>query len=152
MTTATPTAPTAPTTDLQSLFTTILAKQWAQAECSMDTSDSMCAYRGTEGRACAVGCLIPDTAYDKCAEGAIVADVMRLADGRILEYRTPSTKALQAMLLASGLTPDTFPLLSALQKVHDDEPNPHAWPAKWEAVAEAFGLTMPVLGPMGGVR
>lgn len=149
MTTATPTAPT---TDLQSLFTTILTKQWAQGARAMDASGKMCAYRGIGGRACAVGCLIPDTAYDKRAESAAVADVMRLADGGILEYRTPSAKALQAMLLASGLTPDTFPLLSALQKVHDDQPNPHAWPAKWEAVAEAFDLTMPVLGPMGGVR
>lgn len=149
MTTAPTTAPQP--TDLQSLFTSILTKQWAQAAQAMDDAGSMCAYRGTDNHRCAVGCIIPDDVYDCRAESATVADVMRLDDD-ISEYRVPAAKALRGMLLASGLTPETFPLLSALQKVHDDQANPHTWPAAWAAVADTFGLTMPVLGAMGGGR
>lgn len=36
---------------------------------------AICAYRGTEGRACAVGCLIPDSEYDPAFEGEPVDDI-----------------------------------------------------------------------------
>lgn len=158
MTTAPSTAPQ--TTDLQSLFTSILTKQWAQAAQAMSDDGNMCAYRGTDNHRCAVGCLIPDDVYDTRIESATVSDVMTLATTttdealeKVIFYaRIPSVRALRDVLAASGLTPDTFPLLAALQRVHDDQANPHAWPAAWAATADTFGLTMPVLGPMGGGR
>lgn len=60
-----------------------------------------CAYRAPNGRTCAVGCLIPDSAYDSDMEG-----------------RTATSPVVLTVL--KDLYPDADPaLFSALQQVHD---------------------------------
>lgn len=150
MTTATPTAPT---TDLQSLFTTILTKQWAQGAQSKST-DGWCAYRSPDGRACAVGCLIPDADYTPEIENTtIYAIQVMLGDFAGPLVNPAATLRLHQTLSALGIPTSAYPLLYELQRVHDtDDVAPATWPSLWAKIADRYGLTMPVLGPMGGVR
>ncbi len=74
-------------------------------------------YRGTAGRMCAAGCLIPDSEYTPAMEGAAVA----------------------TLPFFRGWSRDTVRLLTRLQRAHDT----HA-PAYWESffpiIARDFGL------------
>lgn len=69
-----------------------------------------CAYRGTDGRSCAVGCLIPDELYRTSLEGGTVdrADVARLLKGL-------------------GITHENLDLVADLQWCHDQY-----LPSQWE--------------------
>jgi hypothetical protein len=70
----------------------------------IDGSAQRCAYRGTDGTKCAVGCLIPNTAYRKSFEGHSV--------------NHPSVKRA---LIAGGVNmrPLVYETLFVLQKIHD---------------------------------
>lgn len=74
--------------------------------------DSRCAYRGTNGMMCAVGCLIKDEFYHAG-----------------LEYKNCGNAHVMIALEKSGIdvfSPDTMGLLSTLQKIHDDY-HPDYW-------------------------
>lgn len=97
-----------------------------QGEPSFDNS-GMCAYRGVDGKKCAVGCLIKDEFYSKG-----------------LEVISPSPNNLVGKaLIASGIPDDVliFSMLRHLQKIHDTF-NPEDWKehlsyyAKWEGFEE----------------
>ena len=108
-------------------------------------SPAVCAYRGPEGRTCAVGCLIPDEYYSKSMENR---DVL---------HSTPVREALTA---AEVLPPEerflaefqddypgsTLSLLRTLQRVHDDG-FVSDWNHRFRDVAVQFNLTADVLGP-----
>jgi len=71
--------------------------------CPAFGEEGECAYRGTNGTSCAVGCLIPDQAYDIHMEGRPVERIIqRFPD------RTP------------GYFREHASLLTALQLTHDD--------------------------------
>ncbi len=72
-----------------------------QNEKAYDDSTHSCSYLDSEGRKCAVGCLIPDDQYSKKLEGAIIVS-------------NPKLKALPCM---QGLDID---FLRALQLIHDN--------------------------------
>ena len=107
---------------LQEIFNRVSQHLLAQGERSTYKGD--CAYRGGNGEACAVGCLIKDEAYDPDIEGlstehAEVRRALRASIGRV------SGKA--------------FDLLAELQIVHDYT-KPDRWPAELAEVAAKFNL------------
>lgn len=107
---------------LQEIFNRVSQHLLAQGERS--TLRENCAYRGDNGKTCAVGCLIKDEAYKPVIEGlstehAEVRRALRASIGRV------SGKA--------------FDLLAELQIVHDYT-KPDRWPAELAEVAAKFNL------------
>jgi hypothetical protein len=78
----------------------------------IDGSAQRCAYRGTDGTKCAIGCLIPDTAYRQGLEG------------HSLHYAS-----LKQALIAGGvdMSPLVHETLAILQRIHDLT-QPRYWP------------------------
>lgn len=113
------------------LFTRCRDHLIAQAAVSMGpdlvTGRPSLRYRGTHGRKCVIGVLIPDSVYDDAFEGCIVG---RLPD---------------AVLEAAGITKDLLPLAMALQKVHDKMPT-----TEWRSRLDEIGARFGVIPPQGG--
>lgn len=86
-----------------------------------------CQYRGPEGLMCAVGVLIPDEEYTYRFEG------LALKEGC-----APDTSDLHR-LLCRLYGEESFPLLAALQSVHDHT-SPRDWAERLGQVARRFGL------------
>ena len=88
-----------------------------------------CAYRGKEGKMCAVGCLIADEHYRPSLEG-----------------RNLQSKAVQAALKDSGInvTQDMQLMLEDLQSCHDSTP-PTRWPQALRRIADHYKLNTEVL-------
>lgn len=84
-----------------------------------------CAYRGDEGRKCAIGCLIDDDRYTP-----------------ELETRGAGHPLVEDALGYSLLSHDDRCLLKRLQDVHDCR-NPASWAASLKGISETFGLTVP---------
>ena len=86
--------------------------------------DGYCAYRGSNGTSCAVGCLIADEHYDPEIEGGAATSI-------------PARLALSA----SGvpITNETLNLLTKLQNLHDYRP-PTMWPTALAELAQELGL------------
>lgn len=82
-----------------------------------------CLYRGPDGLKCAVGAIIPDSAYEPVIEGCTVAGLM-LYEVEGGDYLTPTQRsrrrALRSALLAAGALPEDDKFLRAVQKAHDD--------------------------------
>lgn len=96
-----------------------------------------CAYRGSDGTKCAVGCLIPDDKYSPAYENmAIGGSGMR-------------ARELQDILREQGY--DNIALLQDLQRAHDDDvsSDPFDWPEfvreQLAGVAMKYGLNTKVL-------
>lgn len=97
---------------------THLRKQWARSA----TPDGLqCLYRSTDGKMCAVGCLIPDDVYSPQMERW---SVTRLTEG---------WSALRP-LFGSNIM-----LLNRLQMIHDQYPL-NKWEYKFEECARHFKL------------
>ena len=118
----------------QSLFTTVARHLLTQMERSVrdapDAPGNGCAYRGDDGRKCAVGCLIPDEQYRPKFEGINVSQ--------------PGTTA-KALRAAAGIGEKdlrTITLADRLQALHDNQ-HPSAWRGCLARVAADYGLTMP---------
>ena len=73
--------------------------------------DGSCAYRAG-AKSCAVGALIPDNLYTPEIEGASVAALIN-------QSGTYPYHQLATTLKQTGFTPDQYPLLRDLQRVHD---------------------------------
>lgn len=74
---------------------------------------TMCTYRGPEGRSCAIGCLIPDEAYDETIEGLSATSI---------DFK-------KAIKFATKEPADfLYSMLDDLQWVHDE-----CDPVEWEA-------------------
>ena len=78
---------------------------------SAATEDGKCCYRAGP-KSCAVGCLIPDALYTSEIEGASVATLINQGD-------TYPHHPLGYALKQAGFTPEQYPLLRDLQRVHD---------------------------------
>lgn len=85
-----------------------------------------CAYRGPNGRKCALGCLIEDRNYAPGMEGFGI-----------------HSNFIQEALIASGIAMDkwTVRLLSRLQCIHDDK-KVGDWPAYFVSVEEDVSMGM----------
>ena len=81
-----------------------------------------CAYRGDEGRTCAIGCLIADAYYNPSMEGVGVENM-----------------SVQKALRFSGVDLSFTNLLAKLQSVHDVY-EVEDWETRLRAIAEKEGL------------
>lgn len=88
-------------------------------------ADGMCAYRGGEGRMCAVGCLIDADHYDKYLEGQTATDDL------IIEAVSDS--------IGRDLVDQEVELLNRLQIVHDNY-TPKSWRERLKEIAQDYGL------------
>jgi hypothetical protein len=113
--------------NLQEIFDKSVAhlrKQGVQSiNQSLSDSEGMpfCAYRGDNGRMCAIGCLIPDSQYEKRYEG-----------------KTASWVAEEEQVTA--ITRIQGNNLNELQRIHDQN-SPDDWENLWSYFAETRGLT-----------
>lgn len=115
---------------LQATFDKIVMHLLTQGEPAK--SDSMCYYRAYNGLSCAVGCLIPDSLYNKCFEGEGV--------GRIIDYALRRNQ--EETFAAVGISLDNLEMLESLQRIHDIV-EPHDWYDSLCVVANKYNLTMP---------
>lgn len=105
----------------QAAFDKVVRHLRKQGEPSYQADGESCAYRGEDGRMCAVGCLIPDEQYSLSLEDRTVAYVM------------------MGVPALSGLS---HGMLDDLREVHDNL-DPDDWEAGLRSVAADYGLTMP---------
>jgi hypothetical protein len=93
----------------QEIFDTVATHLFAQGERALAAvrppsaygTPPICAYRGTEGRSCAIGCLIPDDLYSEAMEGGGITEDF------IKRFKLPAYFAENRRLLLN------------LQSVHD---------------------------------
>lgn len=107
---------------LQQIFDTVavhLLTQGKPSKLTNEYGETQCAYRGSGGRQCAVGVLIPDKYYDADMEGKTVEAVISSFSVPGLP-RDPLSRAAD--------------LLSALQHLHDSF-NPQDWRTQLGVVA-----------------
>lgn len=106
----------------QEIFDTVVNHLRQQNEKSTigEPDDTVCAYRGTNGKKCAVGCLISDDEYFRRMEGLSVLGVVDL---------NPSLNWMVKHDL----------LLSSLQDCHDGVPV-SCWEIQFEKIANHYKL------------
>lgn len=104
---------------LQQIFDTVASHLLKQGARSLGEENLKCAYRGKDGRMCAVGVLIKDEFYDPGLEKKSVRDddvQQALVNSGVLE--------------GGGIIDESrISLLRLLQMVHDD-----CWPPDWKRV------------------
>ena len=120
--------------DMVEVFNKVEAHLLAQGVKSIrKQSEYMCAYRGTGGLSCAVGCLIKDAFYSRSLEG-----IAMWADEKEEDRQT----LLEEALINSGidLKPTTTHMLSDLQYLHDRK-NPKDWKQELQKLrVKYFGI------------
>lgn len=115
------------------LFERVTDHLLTQGERSVDPGTGSCAYRGRNGTACAVGCLISDSDYDHAMEGRTVRS-LDVTGGSWSAASSDSEVSRRESLLARALnesgtpaTDETQRVLCELQRVHDSF-EPADWP------------------------
>ncbi len=68
-----------------------------------------CMYRGSQGRACAVGVLISDEAYDACLESHVLDDFPGVWNA-LVESGVPDRSSTRSMLIAAQSVHDGYVL------------------------------------------
>ncbi len=115
------------TRSLQNIFDTVAEHLLIQNEKSV--FGDVCAYRGEDGRRCAIGVLIPDEYYVESIEDSTVFN--EAVDGHLTN-----------VLKANGIDINddyTIKLLRELQRVHDTN-EIRDWPNELCQVAKRYGL------------
>ena len=107
--------------DLFDTITTHLRTQGARATC--ETFD-MCVYHASDGRKCAIGCLIPDERYTPVLEGC---DLRR--NGNV-----------QSILRSLDIDP-TNEMLREFQQTHDCFEPGSEWEREFRMIAQRYDLT-----------
>ena len=106
---------------LRTVFMRVRDHLLSQAARAVD-ADGFCMYRGRGGTKCAVGCLIPDEAYDRVMEGSgAKGSIGPLDDGTWEGTWVVRNQALANGLNAGGIpaSPAMHELLCRLQRLHD---------------------------------
>ena len=105
----------------QQMFNRVADHLLAQNDRSLN-SNGDCVYRGSHGRKCAIGCLIPDELYDPSIEGHGV-DIITAENHKI-----------------AAIIPDfALPLAGELQALHDNY-TPEVWRDELAGLAFKHGL------------
>ena len=125
----------------QEIFDTVLTHLREQGEAATSAGGS-CRYRGANGTACAVGCLIPDELYDPLIEGLSVVGIIEID---VPEYRQDKTQELLPILarIKNHIGAEHLPLLCELQDAHDIDlfnSDLAAWEEEMHRIAWAFDL------------
>ena len=125
----------------QEIFDTVLAHLREQGEAATSAGGS-CRYRGANGTACAIGCLIPDELYDPMIEGLGVG---RIIEAVVPEYRQDQTQELLPVFarIKNHIGAEHLPLLHELQEAHDMDlyiSGLDAWEEEMHRIACAFDL------------
>lgn len=126
----------------QEAFNKVCAHLKQQGTRSM-TDDGACAYAGDDGRACAVGCLLPreiGESLDTIVNDTSWSGILNAAD-------RGDEQAVEASALLSGVEPR---LLKHLQSAHDDADDSGSPEEFWGsaksrllAIADGFSLELP---------
>jgi hypothetical protein len=111
----------------QEVFETVARHLLTQGRQSINAKGH-CAYRGAEGRMCAVGCLITDDEYAPVMDEGNDGSVLGLQYKRLLPERLVGH----------------VDLLTDLQRLHDAGAS-GTWRERLTKLAHAHGLAMPVL-------
>jgi len=93
--------------------------------CGPNIDELVCAYRGNNGRKCAVGCLIPDKEYDPRIEGVSVYTII----GSTNSFSEDTKNLIGA----------NSSLLRDLQKVHDEQEVCN-WDINFASLAQKYKL------------
>ena len=124
----------------QEIFDTVLTHLREQGEAAT-TDDGSCRYRGADGTACAVGCLIPDELYDPLIEGLTVVQIVKAAMPAPRQHqaqaRAPFTR------ITNHIGAEHLQLLQELQDAHDVylfDSGMAAWEEGMHRIACAFDL------------
>lgn len=130
------------TKSLQEVFDYVVTHMFTQNQRSLLPDGSGCAYRGSDGRMCAVGCLITDDEYEaidllfrRANEQDPAAEQESIEGNRWMSVCLVMNRA--------GITrpsEDMQMLLTGLQRVHDQY-NTRDWPQILSSTATAHGLT-----------
>jgi len=135
----------------QEIFDKVLFAMRAQRGPSRNIMS--CAYRGHGGRACAIGCLIPNKLYDPAIECVSIGGMETVLKEEKLhpEYyanadcgNSPKrAHVLEDVLLKCGFQRSQFGLLRNLQTLHDQyiqEDNLKAYEVEMYKLADAYKL------------
>lgn len=129
--------------ELQAIYDKIknhLLTQNERSMCDNDDGEEVCAYRGEEGRMCAVGVLISDKAYtpyleDKAWSTKEVAEALCKSGIAVDYFDYTQSLSRQAWLNADPVRT----LLQGAQDIHDTVVT-HGWKIKLEELADELGL------------
>jgi hypothetical protein len=110
----------------QEIFTKTVQHLRKQGRRAINPDDGGCAYRGSDGTSCAVGCHIANEDYTPDMESHGLATLIALFGHR------PSVSALREHLKLFG----------ALQWAHD-QGTPGSWEYDFDRLAKQFGLEVP---------
>lgn len=91
--------------------------------------EDFCAYRGEDGRRCAIGHAIPDDRYDPEVEG--------------LPASACVNRGMLPDVFAAPIGSEAYHFLNSLQMAHDTSPNSPLMERKLRSVADAYRLTIP---------
>lgn len=116
-----------------------LMQQNAKAEVPTLPLGTECRYRTEQGLSCAAGCLILDDLYSSTFEG-VSLDVIK--DEWSSDEANEKIEMLKNVLMLSGVSSDSFPLVRRLQDTHDTY-EPEEWVGKLDIVAQDYKLTLP---------
>jgi hypothetical protein len=119
----------------QDLFNHIATHLIKQNDTSRHEKGDDCAYRGTDGKRCAIGSIIDDEHYDKGFEGkginyTPIMDAIEASIGRPIDGRRDSVPHTERILL------------KRLQVIHDTE-LVEDWKDDLRRVAKEFELELP---------
>lgn len=103
----------------QELYSKVRRHLLKQKKQSIDWQSTRCAYRGSDGLKCAIGCLIPERRYKKTFEGKSVT--------------------AKEVMKAAGIRSSQLPLACCLQNLHDLV-DPAGWNVRLDDIAAEFDL------------
>lgn len=110
--------------EIQEVFDKVASHLLKQGKQSMNNALNVCAYRGSGGLMCAVGCLIEDEFYSFELEGQRA-------------FRVQVRAALRRSI--GDFDGGVAQLLDSLQVMHDDAP-PEFWSDRLSQIARSYGL------------
>ena len=125
----------------QEIFDTVLTHLREQGEAATSAGGS-CRYRGANGTACAVGCLIPDELYDPLIEGLTVVQIVKAAMPAPRQHQAQELLPILARI-KNHIGAEHLPLLNELQEAHDMDlyiSGLDAWEEEMHRIACAFDL------------
>jgi hypothetical protein len=128
----------------QELFNIMADHLLTQLALAMDEEGKNCMYRGMNGTKCAVGALISDETYRPTIESVGMYTVNIMGSNYAMNDKK---KAMLECLTANGIENDSYPLLAAIQDVHDNaescikqEDLKEHWTDKLDRVCKRFNL------------